>query len=509
MSEHRQMKQDPSETNHHGMNRPIVFFRTKRNYYLFEAYTNGIHKISGITYKIFPLLIKAKPLFYVKNKVKNEFKANKIERFFKQDSKRGILGYLLKAPQIKSSNPLYSKKKLKQMDDELHSVQLELTANCNLRCKYCFFSNYYPTERNYSSTKMSWETAKKAILFLKNHSDKSKSIEIVFFGGEPLLQFDLIKKIVAHSKHVFKDKSLVFSMSTNGTLLTKDKCRFLVKENFRFHISLDGPKNVHDAFRTYGSGGGSFDRVIHGINNLRQIDEKFVLTNVRFTSVKTTPYRFKEISDFFTKVLSVPADAVRHTFVSESNTTFYQKHPKASADRRALSELFSEFAKDRRNQSGLPSGFYSQSLIQPPFMEIYKRSRKNVFKSPGYFTLQCMPGVGKIFVAVNGDIHLCDKIEHRCPIGHIDRGYDMVQIHGLLDGYYSEVSQTCTQCWAIRFCMLCVARTIKGGKFSEGNKQIFCRDHKKSLKKNLVRYCSILEENPNAFNYMWKMSLVR
>ena len=102
---------------------------------------------------------------------------------------------------------------------------LQVTQQCNLRCKYCAYSgNYY--NRSHTSNRMDFETAKKAIDFYLKRSEKADQLALSFYGGEPLLEFELIKKCVSYILQRKGDKKILFTMTTNGTLMTEDVIEF-------------------------------------------------------------------------------------------------------------------------------------------------------------------------------------------------------------------------------------------------------------------------------------------
>lgn len=118
---------------------------------------------------------------------------------------------------------------------------------------------------------MSLDTAKKSIDFLSNHSIDAKEIGIGFYGGEPLIEFELIKEIVAYAKEVFTGKPILFSMTTNGSLLNEEIIKFLKENGFNLMISLDGPKEVNDQNRIFPDGSGTFDVVMNNIKLIAKL----------------------------------------------------------------------------------------------------------------------------------------------------------------------------------------------------------------------------------------------
>ena len=154
--------------------------------------------------------------------------------------------------------------------NEIKALCLHICHDCNLRCKYCFADEgAYHSRREF----MSLETAKKAIDFLIENSGNRKILETDFFGGEPLMNFDVVKQTVYYAKEqaAKRGKKFLFTLTTNGLLLSGDIADFLNEEMENVVLSLDGRKEVHDAVRKTANGKGSFDLVIDNLKNFVKI----------------------------------------------------------------------------------------------------------------------------------------------------------------------------------------------------------------------------------------------
>lgn len=152
----------------------------------------------------------------------------------------------------------------------LSSLVLQVTQQCNLRCSYCAFSGLYHN-RTHNSERMNFETARKAIDFFIERSFESESLHLGFYGGEPLLEIELIKKCVDYIQKNVEGKRITFGITTNGTLLTGEVLQFLYDNDFSITISLDGPKEDHDACRKFANGKGSFDIVVKNISEAKRL----------------------------------------------------------------------------------------------------------------------------------------------------------------------------------------------------------------------------------------------
>ena len=138
---------------------------------------------------------------------------------------------------------------------------LHIAHTCNLNCEYCFASQgKYKGER----AVMRFEVGKRALDFLIENSGTRHNLEVDFFGGEPLMNFDVVKQLVAYARSVEKDhgKNFRFTLTTNGLLIDDDVIDFANKECANVVLSLDGRREIHDRYRVDYNGTGSFDRIV-------------------------------------------------------------------------------------------------------------------------------------------------------------------------------------------------------------------------------------------------------
>lgn len=138
---------------------------------------------------------------------------------------------------------------------------LHIAHDCNLACQYCFAE-----EGEYHGKRelMSYEVGKKALDFLVANSGNRRNLEVDFFGGEPLMNFQVVKDLVAYGRSLEKehDKNFRFTLTTNGVLLDDDIMEFANKEMGNVVLSIDGRKEVHDRMRPFRKGAGSYDLIV-------------------------------------------------------------------------------------------------------------------------------------------------------------------------------------------------------------------------------------------------------
>lgn len=150
----------------------------------------------------------------------------------------------------------------------IKAMCLNISHMCNLRCEYCFADG-----GSYSGamTNMSFEVAKNAVDFLIAKSGGRRNLEIDFFGGEPLLNFDVVKRTVAYARGLEKEKNknFRFTITTNAMLLDDDAIDFFNKEMYNVVVSIDGRKSVHNSVRKTVAGEGSFDAAMKNALNFK------------------------------------------------------------------------------------------------------------------------------------------------------------------------------------------------------------------------------------------------
>lgn len=175
----------------------------------------------------------------------------------------------------------------------LNRMILSISGNCNLRCKYCY-AHFGDFEMN--NQPMSLGIGKKGIDLLCEHVKKygGKKISLVFMGGEPMIQWDLLKKLVQYAKRKTKGLNLRvgFSISTNGTLMDRRKADYLKKNNFVVLVSIDG--NNHDKFRPDAKGKGTYRTIVENIKYLKKGFKKQLVLRSTFSKQN------QDLFDFYT-----------------------------------------------------------------------------------------------------------------------------------------------------------------------------------------------------------------
>ncbi len=231
----------------------VHVFHYKDKHYIFDTGSSSLHECDEKA----ALLLREKLGEQVDTSSVSERERAEYEQDFAELEREGLL-----FKEEERAVPVKS--------DEVKALCLHICHDCNLRCRYCFADEgAYHAKREF----MSLETAKRAIDFLIEQSGSRRILETDFFGGEPLMNFDVVKQTVRYAKEqaAKRGKKFLFTLTTNGLLLKDDVAEFLNREMENVVLSLDGRKAVHDAVRKTANGKGSFDLVIENLKNFVRI----------------------------------------------------------------------------------------------------------------------------------------------------------------------------------------------------------------------------------------------
>ena len=185
----------------------------------------------------------------------------------------------------------------KEVGSKAKTLILEITEECNLRCTYCVFDERHIFERNHSTQVMPIELACEAVQSFYSRTSQEEGY-IVFYGGEPLLAMETIRKIVDYANKISNNR-LKFSLTTNGLALSEKKFDYLIKHNFLITVSLDGNKETHDKQRVTATGKGTFDAITSNLRKLKLHNEHFFKNQVLINCVISNANDVAGINHFF------------------------------------------------------------------------------------------------------------------------------------------------------------------------------------------------------------------
>lgn len=459
---------------------PLIYlFKTFGCYYIFEANNNRIININKQVYD------------YLHNEKKRASQKAMIE-INKLKNNGFLSGKRVKEIQHPASYTLQS-----VLESALEKITLQVTQQCNLRCKYCVYSgdagNYI--NRQHQHKRMSFKTAKKGIDYLIAHSQNSNKINVGFYGGEPLLEFPLIRDCVYYANEKAEGKRISFSITTNATLLTDEIIDFLYAEDIMLSISLDGPRDIHNKNRVFaGSGIGSFDKIIKNLENIK-IKYPDYLQKILFSIVLDPVADYKCISEFF----------VDYDTIKDSHQIAFLPSDQYSKEAYNIDESFQvdysyEFFMILLYKMGRLDKKYVGNLNLAHFERLKKyyhdkRKPMSGFHDYGHPGGPCIPGQIRLFMDVDGGFYPCERVSEASEvmrIGSVDEGIDVEKCMKILNvGRITESS--CKSCWAFNYCTQCAAFADDTKSLSPKKRLSYCESIKQSVSNYFKDYCTLLE----------------
>lgn len=372
---------------------------------------------------------------------------------------------------------------------------LQVTQKCNLRCEYCVYSGKF-SNRSHGTAVMNFETAMKGIDFFIEHSRATNHIYIGFYGGEPLLEFEMVKQCVDYALQRSEGKEIKFNLTTNATLLTGEIIEFFENYDFDVVISLDGPREIHDKNRRFpNKAHGSFDIVMA---NLRSVKQKFpdFFTKIRYNVVVDPENDFSCFNSFFAGSDIIDRYMVTSWMLDDEflKNDLREKYNAFYYDRDY--ELFKLFLA----QLGRLDPGNVSILVRNYAGDIEKKMGKNRFPATclpdrGHHSGPCMPGVFRLFMDVYGNFFPCERVNEMSEImriGNVNTGLDIERARRLLNiGKVDE--QECRNCWAIRHCYLCAKAADAGDRLSKEKKGSKCDEVRSTTEEMLKDYCALRE----------------
>ena len=478
----------------------IKKFRDGGFFYIYDVNTNQIVEVKKSVYNIIGHYMDDK-----NKRIKNRKKENVQPPFFTntlEEIKKARYDHGL----FSNFRPKYITLGIKNADGvrELHSnglkqLVIEATRSCTFNCAYC------PTSGKYSKSKkfqihMNKETCRKAVDFFCERAFNSEEPCITFYGGEPLLRFDLIKETVKYVKKKYADKKFNFNLTTNAVLLNKEVLDFFIENDFFVTVSLDGPQQINDRYRRFKNGKGTFKRIMRALKFIKDNNKDYYSSRINISSVLSPPFdKIDEILDFFSTDITLNDinGEIISNLVDTSDTSFIEDFN--------LEESFKEYPGvynkfiERLKKAILRNDLASLTIEKKQIFSIlYNLSRRQKRKLYDCVTPlgACHIGMRRVFVTTNGDFHICERAGYDYKIGCVKKGFDYERI-----AYYyrklDEVLEDCKNCWAINLCDRCWAVIGNLDEFKGEEKEKFCNMNKKIIEKAFKLYVQLLRENPN------------
>lgn len=394
--------------------------------------------------------------------------------------------------ELKKEGKLFSEDKFKDLQidikarpTQLKALCLHIAHDCNMCCKYCFAG-----EGEYSGDRslMSFEVGKRALDFLIEQSGSRKNLEVDFFGGEPLLNFDVVKQLVAYARSIEKEKgkNFRFTLTTNGVLLNDEVMEWANKECYNVVLSLDGRKETNDKMRRTRNDKGTYDLILPKFQKMaKERNQQGYYIRGTYTHYNT---------DFANDILHLADLGFEQLAMEPVVTDPKMDYALQESDIPKLKDQYDLLAKEmcKRNREGKGFTFFHYMIDLEGGPCIYKRISG------------C--GVGTDYMAVTpwGDLYPCHQFvgDEKFLLGNVFDGVkntDIVNEFKLCNVYSREA---CQDCFAKLYCSGgCSANAYHTTGKITGTCDMSCELHRKRVENAImIKIDELFANNENNEN---------
>lgn len=401
-----------------------------------DTCSGSIHVVDDATYDIISMY---------KEKSKDEIVAVVSKKYAARTdvTPKDIEDCLNDIAELENNGQLFTPDNYKPMADTfkeksggvIKALCLHVAHTCNLNCSYCFASQgKFHGER----ALMSFEVGKRALDFLIENSGSRRNLEVDFFGGEPLMNWDVVKRLVEYARSVEKQagKNFRFTLTTNGVLIDDDVIDFANREMSNVVLSLDGRKEIHDRFRVDYAGNGSFDKIVPKFQKLVKArgGKNYYM---RGTFTHANPDFLKDIES----MLELGFDQL-----SMEPVVCAAGDPSAltEADKPIVMEQYEKLAEKmlERRKQGRPFTFYHYMIDLEGGPCIYKRISG------------CGSGTEYMAVTPWGDLYPCHQFvgDEKFLLGNVFDGVTNRSMQSEFRNCNVYTRPECADCWAKLYC---------------------------------------------------------
>ena len=400
-----------------------------------DVFSGSVHTVDDLAYDVIALY---------KENTSEEIVAKMLDKYSDDSTvtEQEVLDVIDAVKELENAGKLYTEDEyrdlafdFKKNNTVIKALCLHIAHTCNLNCEYCFASQgKYHGDR----ALMSLEVGKRAIDFLVENSGTRTNLEVDFFGGEPLMNWDVVKDIVKYARSIEKEKNknFRFTLTTNGVLVDDDVIEFANKEMHNVVLSLDGRKEVHDHLRKTINGKGSYDTIVPKFQEFvkRRGDKGYYIrgtfthNNVDFTNdiFHMADLGFTELS--MEPVVCAPEDPYALTY----------------DDLPVLFEQYEILAKEmlKREKEGKPITFYHYMIDLTSGPCIYKRISG------------CGSGTEYMAVTPWGELFPCHQFvgDPKYSLGNIYEGVTNKEAQDEFKLCNAYAKPECKDCWAKLYC---------------------------------------------------------
>lgn len=378
----------------------------------------------------------------------------------------------------------------------------KVTDECNLRCKYCVYSDHYPYTTSYGKTNMKFDVAQKAIdYYMESIARQEKLFPgkrpfIAFYGGEPLMNFQLIRECISYVRQNYGEYNVYFTITTNGLLLRDPEiCEFLKENNVIICLSLDGYEENHDRNRVKLNAAPTYQEILSIVRTY--FSNYPLIYTLCCIDYKTDPIKLYE---FYMKNDRMQGGEIPHLLrisrINDTDTDYYNQFTSEDIQKyiSGLSKLEEMYLESVTNNE---ENWFLDMMVGQELLRIYDRPRFTNLGGYYYVNGCCIPGE-KIFVLPDGQYGVCEKVcIDDLYVGNVEQGLDCQKIADLMNHMNELMKERCNHCECSSLCTVCYANLTD--KDTIGFSEELCEAKRRNFRHSLRMLNKINEINPGHF----------
>lgn len=325
---------------------------------------------------------------------------------------------------------------------------IEVTQQCNLRCRYCCYSGSYENRRAHRNLFMSNETMTECVKFIKQHADhNAEQITVCFYGGEALLAKEQIRSIIGLLRKEMPHTDFLFSISTNGVLLNESAADWICSDkDIIATVTIDGDRETHDKNRVMPTGRGSFNDIMRNLWSFKKRHSELFNKKIQFISTLKRPSEIIGLNDFWMSDELLHANRPQH---------------------------ISMVIPNRRNGEALSFNRQEYAQVLDKALDSIRLGRENILtdelhrlisrvehRAGGALPqaqrfLSCVNEPYSCFITTDGNLYVCERFCTGLDIGSLHEGIDIGKCRSIYNDFLDLKRQHCPSCWAQRLCRRC------------------------------------------------------
>lgn len=403
-------------------------FYQDNTYMVIDVNSGAVHVIDELVYDVLDFY-RDKETDEIINLLGNKYSDTEIREAIKE------LDFITAEGLLFSEDRYFDHETLKNRKAVIKALCLHIAHDCNMRCKYCFASQGdFKGERSLMST----EVGKKSIDFLIKNSGNRRNLEVDFFGGEPLMNFEAVKEIVKYGRAEEKkyNKNIRFTITTNGLLLNEENMEYINENMYNVVLSIDGRKKVHDGMRYTISGQGTYDIIMPKFLKMAKMREhRDYFVRGTFTGNNL---------DFASDVLHLADLGFKSTSIEPVVTEAHHDYAIREENLPVIFEQYELLAREyvKRIKEGRGFGFFHFTIDLEQGPCVIKRISG------------CGAGAEYLAVTPEGDIYPCHQFvgNEDFKIGTVTEGITDTSICEEFGKAHIYNKDKCNNCWAKFYC---------------------------------------------------------